>query len=1123
MSAILYLTPTLETALAHIIEHVRRVRRERPLAPLTFLLPSGDAIRQLRLLLGNVIAVRFLQFYNLSSSVLSEAGSATHEMSDLATRGLVRGILWEMHERGQLTTFGEMIDKPGFIEVLVEWLREMKTQAITAESVVGHAAQTGKQRDVQLAALYTRYEAALRQADCSDLDGLLWLATEALERNPGLLTGVGELVLAGFDQFSPVQLRMVSALASRVPLSVYLIWDEMRPANSLALGRLAPTLEALRRALSPVETALPPVERCGPALEHIRRFLFEPRGEPAPDENGCIHAVAAPSAEAEVRQALRRIKQLLLNGVREEQVALLAPQPGTYRSIVATVSREYGVPVACETTLGENPCVAALLNLLSLAPAFSWRQTFDALRSPYVKQPWLDAEQIACLDALTRERPVVAGQDQWWYALGQVERTGNGNGEGLANEELEDEDRAEPMLIERLEPEVLEGLRAGLRAFFEHLTPPGSTQARHVAWIQDALLGVSCERDDEQDGAEDVQEDGEDYEPGAATLQIINAAARGEGAARDLPALQALLQALRIWLDAGAMVDGLGLKLHKEPLGVDKSLGGSETRELLEWLPAVPVRPDRKHAAVRFGPLEANRAVTVDHLFVLGLGEGELPRQAAPDPLYTASERASHPLPLVRLGTAEDASLWWQVLCNCQCSLTLLRSRYDANGAEWQPSPYWSAVVDLVEGLEGRVEKPPLSVRPCVQEAASYGELLEALAHDGAAAVPDVLARPWKAVHAAREVAAARDGWGAPGNHEGIVRDQALLAHLERRYGPGRSWSVSRLNRLGTCPYAFWAQQGLRLEALADPIEGFDALQRGSLVHKILERLFVRLVQDGLAPGPDAVEHVSALLDEVCDAILPRAAERYGFRPGPLWDHEQDELRGELRAYMEWECEPKQAGAFRPFAQELEFGMGATSGVAGRVLLAGFGGAEIALRGVIDRIDSDGAGRFRVIDYKTGGKKFDEEDILAGRALQSALYAWVVEALTPNDGDVVETCYRHTGSRYESGMIKCGRARENELVLRASAKAVQLASAVVRGWFPAAPSRGSGAKACDEQCDYLGLCRVTRHGVRKAQHAGVPLDGQRARPSTPPGELLPGSARDASSFPGVPPTGGGAR
>ena len=74
---------------------------------------------------------------------------------------------------------------------------------------------------------------------------------------------------------------------------------------------------------------------------------------------------------------------------------------------------------------------------------------------------------------------------------------------------------------------------------------------------------------------------------------------------------------------------------------------------------------------------------------------------------------------------------------------------------------------------------------------------------------------------------------------------------------------MSRLNRLGTCPYAFWAQQALQLEALVDPDEGFDALQRGSLVHKILERLFVRFAEAGIAPGPEAVEEITALLDEV--------------------------------------------------------------------------------------------------------------------------------------------------------------------------------------------------------------------------------------------------------------------
>lgn len=1069
---ILYLAPTTDVVLAHIAEQVHAARRERPLAPLTCLLPSGDAIRQLRRVLGDVIGVRFLQFHNLSAAVLSESGSATHEMSDLATRRVVRGILRQLGEARQLTTFAAMLDKPGFMDVLVEWLREMKTQGIPPADVTNHAAQSGKPRDLQLATLYERYQVALRQGDCADADGLLWLAAEALERDAALLASAGDLIVAGFDQFSPVQLRMVAALARRLPLTVYLLWDETRAPTSLALGRLAPTRDALRSALAPREVALPIADACGPALAHVRRFLFQPGASPVSDDMRCVEAIAAPSPEAEVRHALRRIKQLLLDGKRAEQIALLAPQPGTYQNVVGAISREYGVPVACEATLGENPCVAALLNLLALAPAFPWRQTFDALRSPYVRQPWLNAEQIARLDALTRQRPVIAGLDQWRHALTPTAAR------AAAETAIEDEDRAEPLLIDQLEPEEVAALCAGLDAFFQHLTPqPDLTDAGYVAWIQDALLGLSHEAEPDEEG-----------EPAAAlSLNMAAAASEGEWAERDVRALRTLLQALLTWLDSVALAGDLGFASHE----ADQSTREGYRADLLEWLPSVPIQPDRKLAAVRFGPLKMNRAVTVDHLFVLGLGEGEFPHQPPPDPFYTAAERAAHPLPLVRLGAAEDASLWWQVLCNCQCSLMLLRSRYDKSGAEWLPSPYWTAVTGLIEGLEERIAKPLLSARPTVADAACSSELIEALALRGDGLAPESMAGPWRSLLAAQRVAAARDGWAAPAGYEGVMRDAQVLDHLARRYGPGRSWSISRLNRYGVCPYAFWAQQALELEALADPAEGFDAMQRGSLVHKILEQLFARLAAAGLAPAPDAADEIAGILDEVCDVVLPRAAEQYGFRPGPLWEHEQAELRAELAAYLAWECEAKQAGAFRPFRQELKFGLG--PGSAAKVPIPGIEGAEITLRGVIDRIDSDGAGHLRVIDYKTGSTPYSAKDIEFGRALQSALYAWVVEAIFPEAGVVVETCYRHTGSRKESGRIEGGPAQENGAVLGAAVRAVQMAEYAVGGWFAPAPSRGSAARACDETCDYLGLCRVTRHGVRKAR-AEMPLfpDGESA-------------------------------
>lgn len=1062
MSSTLYLAPTTDAVLSHIAEFVRAYRCEKPLAPLTFLLPSGDAVRQLRRVLGDVIAVRPLQFYSLNAAILSEAGSATREMNDLATRRLARGALARLNDRGELSTFATMLDKPGFIDVLVEWLREMKTQGITPEQVAARAAAHAggdNERDRQLARLYNRYQAALNEGDCADADGLLWLAAEAVERDPRVLTGAGELIIAGFDQFSPVQLRIVAALARRMSVTVYLLWDPARPESSLALSRLAPTRRALREVLHPVENVLTGAEHCGPVLGHVRRALFEAAAMPVADEQQRISAIAAPSPEAEVRHALRRIKRLLLDGAAEEQIALLAPHPATYRAIVATVSREYGVPVAVEMTLAENPCVAALLNLLALAPRFPWRQTFDALRSPYVKQAWLDAEQIALLDALTRERPVIAGREQWDYALTRPTA-------GDSEEPADDEDRGEPPLLTQLAAETVAALREGLAAFFDHVTPPANASpAQYVAWIQDALLGLDREEEDEADDA-----------PRLPSLRLVDAADEGAWRQRDLAALRTLLAALREWLDAAALAEELRLDTE----------GGNAAEqrwvELLEWLPAVPVPPDPRQAAVRFGPLEMGRAVTVDHLFVLGLGEGEFPRPPQSDPLYTPAERAAHPLPLIRAASGEDASLWWQVLCNCQCSLTLLRSRIDENGAEWLPSPYWDAVVGLIDGVA--VAEPPLSGRVPADEAACAGELLEALACGGAAVVPPEIAAPWRAVMAARAIAELRDGWQTPAEHEGVLSDPLTVADARRRYGPQRSWSVSRLNRFGACPYAFWAQYALELEPVADPAEGLDARQRGSLVHKVLETLFARLAAENLTPDIAAAERIAALLDAVCDEILPRAAERYGFRPGSLWEREQAELRGELAAYMAWECDPAQAGSFRPFLQEVRFGLGGGGNAYGPVEIIGLEDASINLHGVIDRIDRDGAGRLRVIDYKTGSTRLSVKDILAGRALQSALYAWAVERLIPGSEGVVITAYRHTGSREQSGAIHCYTDDGAALIERAAARAVAFAVAAREGWFAPLPSRGSAGKACGEKCDFLGLCRVTRHGVRKAQRHG---------------------------------------
>jgi len=1061
MTVTLYLSPTTAAALDHASAIASSAQAQRRLARASFLLPTGDAIHQLRQWLGDAMAVHLLQFYNLGSALLARADSTVREMSDTATRRLVHALLSEAVAQGDLTTFKPVWDKPGFTAALVEWLREMKTQGIPPEDVTAHALAAGNDRDRQLALLYARYQAFLQDSGCADADGLLWLAAEALENDPRLSIETGHLLVMGFDQFSPVQLRILKALASRLPqVSIYLLWDAARPAGSLALSRLSGTRDALVAALAPRAEWLGGAASTRSPLDRVRDTVFEADGRQIIDGTPPrVVAVAAPSREGEVRWALRTIKKMLLDGAALERIALLAPNPDAYKAIVAAVAAEYGVPVTAEIGLAQAPAASALFNLISLAPDFPWRATFDALRSPYIQQPWLTATQIELLDRLTRERPVVARRDQWRFALQPITHRGE--------DETSDADEyvGAPPLAATVSPEELGRIEAGLMALFDHLSPPpAATHQAYTLWVQEALLGLFTGEEDD------------DAAVARPTLGLLHHCRQGAFAERDLAALGALLHGLHDLVQAADLV----------PPGKDRIVSWEAYRtEVLEILPAVCLRSDRTHLAVRFGPLEAGRALAVDHLFVLGLAEGEFPRLPHPDPFYTAAERAAHPLPLLRSRPADDACLWWQVLANCRRTLTLLRPRFDESGAEWLPSAYWDEVVNRIDGLKDRVETPKVSAAPGVADAASAAELVEALALSGAAAIPPELAQPWSVIATARRVLQQRTSAAPPGAFEGVLVSPDLVAHLNLRYGAGRSWSASRLNCYGACPYSFFAQEVLALEAQADPDEGIDARQRGSLLHAILERLFRRLAAEGLAPALETREKVLGCLDEACADVFASAATAYGFRPGPLWEHERAEMRRQLAALVAWECDPKNVRDYRPYAQELRFGIPGSN--LPRLRLADGIGRSFELCGVIDRIDIDPAGRLRVIDYKSGSTTYSETDIVGGRAFQTALYALAAEALLPGSPPVVETFYLHIPLRKHSGRIACqDGAKSDPVITEAVARAAWIVEAVCAGNFVAAPGKPSlRGGSCAHTCDFGALCRVTRQGGRKARKAAL--------------------------------------
>ena len=1049
MLAKILLVPNTVTAIKHAVTQISEARKDNALYPVQILMPTADSLHIVRKRLENTMGIYLYQFYALGQHVLDAAGISVQWLDETATRRLVHHILQDLHNQGKLTSFDAVWDKPGFTQAMLNWLREMKAQGISPEEFEANAPHAENPRDAQLLLLYQQYQAFLQENALSDSDGLLWLAAEALENDPLLLQGEGLIIALGFDQFTPIQTRILRAYGERFDhFAVYLPWDNSRTEESLVHTRLREVRADLANIFPEIKSvALADSSETNPNLRQLQGLLFEDQENM--DCAVAIKAYATPSRETEVRIALREIKKLLLSGTALNEISLLVPKPGIYHRMVELVADEYGIPISYETTLGSNPAVQAMVNLLGLAPNFPRKKTFEALRSPYIQQDWLAEEEVDHLVQLTRERPVISGIPQWVEVLTPIE---------FRNSREEDEELGPEKLASKLSKERLAEIKEGLLAFFTHLTPPtNGTHREYTLWIQEKILGLIQDEDSESP----------DTPP---SLNFLFACEHGLYPERDLNAIKTVLQHLR------RLVDATDLVLSADEGQIFWDVYRSD---LLEVIPNLRIPPVSFDTAVQFGALEVGRDRPIQHLFVMGLSEGEFPSAPAPDPLFAATERVSYPtqygINLRSPYPADNASLWWLVLSNCHQSLTLLRPAIDEGGAPWEPSPYWEEVVN-----KGSVSVTEIKVgySPNVEDATSPAELLAALAQRNTQEVPEALNASWEAAQSAFNIMQLRHSWKPAPTYEGLLEADDIRAVLSTRFGENHSWSASRLNRYGSCPFGFFAQYVLNLDEDYEPEEGMDVMQRGSLLHAVLEELHRRLAVGGVALSPEMQTQILAELDEVCAEVFATAPKKLGFRPNALWKYEQQELKNLLAALIRWEC--KNQSPYLPFEQEFRFGVRGSEHPAYPLVTST--DEAFLFHGVVDRIDQTENDELQILDYKSGSTRYSKKDMVEGLAFQSPLYAVVVNNILGKP--VLSSAYLLIPKREFSGKLQFsdGRPENDETVQGAIDQVGNFVHQIRAGRFPNLPAKpSSGSLACSTYCSFISMCRVDRRSIAKVR------------------------------------------
>lgn len=783
---------------------------------------------------------------------------------------------------------------------------------------------------------------------------------------------------------------------------------------------------------------------------------------------------AAPDPEEEVRTALRLALQRVEAGAPAHRIAVLYPTAAPYALLIDQVFGAARMPFngPATETLRHSVTGRFLLAVLRLAgKKFHREDVMGWLTACPVRDPDHGASRAPAQrwEVLVRRASVVQGADQWRVRLAEHQRRLAGDLEAARHD-----GRSEATLLAiTADQEYTRRLLAFIEALAQDLVVPQpgtwTQRARHARGLIDRYLFI----DPSDPGWTERH-----YRSHEKVLGVVDELAALPG---DAPVPEAVfLNALEQQLEA--------------PAGRTGSFG-------------VGVFAGRYRDAL---------GTAFDSVLLLGMNEGLVPARGSDDPLLpdglrpegmprrmpaAGEEREAF---LAALGAGGSRVLLFS-LADPRTQHTRLPSRYLLEAAtaltgravtsedlvehrdrSW---PWFSVIPSFEGGLQPGVlplgsqhERDLWSLREA-RRAGRHDQ--HYLWHLGAGG-PDGAEADWRRVERGLEAQRQRFGrrftaWDGLVEAPGPVLD------------PQRPLSPTSLQNWAACPRRYLFANLLRVEATEDPADsiGITALERGSLIHRALER-FVKQAAARRAPtDPWTVEERETLLaitEAECDE-----AERRGVTGKPLmWALGRAQILRDVEGFLEAdERLRREYGVVTP-PDGLELRFGDEHPVS--VELAP--GITVSFHGAVDRMDVSPDGRrVVVLDYKTGsdfsyaGLRQGTTTTDGGKLLQLPVYGLAAQHRHP--GARVEAYYWFVTERGEYQRL--GYPLDDARIAQFKGAVAAIVEGVNRGLFPANPGRpGNNGPVNCTFCPYDRCCPADRSAVWKRKRGDDRLAGYRA-------------------------------
>lgn len=923
---------------------------------------------------GGILNIDVLSFSRLSHRIFEEVGKKEIPVLDDTGKSLVlRKVAGSLKEA--LPFLGSNLDKQGYIHEVKSAISEFMQYGVGVEEVqklmdcaAGKGTLYYKLKDLQV--LYRGFMEYIREKFITT-EETLDLLRESLDNSAIVKNSV--FAFDGFTGFTPIQNRVIGRLlriAKEVILTVTL---DLREEPFLVDGEQRLFHMSKKTVADFVRMAQEEKAERGrdvfvgyggrhrffqnEPLAHLERTMFRYPVQAYEKPQSAIHLFAASTVREEVRQMGIKLQGLIRDaGFCYRDIAVVAGDLEVYGGLIEAEFSLLGIPCFLDRTRGIvlNPLTEYIKSAFEvLAKNFSYESVFRYLRSGLAG---FEPKEVDILENYCKETGI-RGRRRW--SMQFTRRT------------AQMKEETEPLLL-------LNELR---ERFYEELSPLLLVKEKSASSYVEALYLFLVQN------------------KAAERLHVYEAMFQERG---ELARAKEYAQVYRLVMELLEQVTGL---LGDEPVSL------KEFADILEAgfdeieVGTIPQNVDR----VLVGDIERTRLREVKALFFVGVNDGNIPKNTGKGGIISDIDREFLRQSEIELAPSPRQQMYMQRLylylnmTKPSEQLYLSFAGMSGEGKALRPAYLIASIRQLFPHLSVEYpEKAPVLSQIMTPEAGLpylAGALREyaqgstarrADTEEAFAGEPDLVFTKGDTL-----VFTLYRAYGARAEYADLLQrlteaafyryaHNPLQKHVARAlYGQLLRNSVSRLETYAACAYRHFLQYGMSLKEREDL--KFENVDMGNVFHGVLEGFSHRLEESAYTwfdfPEDFARETVAE--------VLSLCAAEYG--AAVLYDNARNEYAvrrmGRIleRTVLTLQYQLKK-GSFVPKHYEMSFS--AVSDLES-VSIALSEEERMQLSGRIDRVDTlAGEERLyvKVVDYKSGSRKFNLAALYYGLQLQLVVY-----------------------------------------------------------------------------------------------------------------------------------------